>query len=151
MARKQFRFFHRHLRVGITSIDQNDRPFFTMAENGIGHCTASIIAKLSIHVTNRFAFQETHIMHRFDDDFYGSQLKACIIGHIRPEKNFKSLGEFAALPARLARQTVCGPHRHTPFVASFRHIPSVVSFRHIPSAAPPSHPDCGLCSSSPRL
>lgn len=34
---------------------------------------------------------ETHIMHTFKDDFYGSILKVGILGYIRPEKNYPSL------------------------------------------------------------
>ena len=34
---------------------------------------------------------ETHIIHKFDADFYGSNLKIVIVGFIRPEKNFDSL------------------------------------------------------------
>ncbi|XP_043225083.1 riboflavin kinase-like [Amphibalanus amphitrite] len=34
---------------------------------------------------------ETHILHKFDKDFYGSTLRICIVGFIRPEENFKSL------------------------------------------------------------
>lgn len=30
-------------------------------------------------------------MHNYNRDFYGSQLKVCILGHIRPELNFDSL------------------------------------------------------------
>ena len=37
-------------------------------------------------------FQETHIMHKFEEDFYGSWLRVVICGYIRPEQNYKSLG-----------------------------------------------------------
>ncbi|KAB7505449.1 Riboflavin kinase [Armadillidium nasatum] len=37
---------------------------------------------------------ETHILHEFEDDFYGSVLKIILIGYIRPEKNFSSLDEL---------------------------------------------------------
>lgn len=36
-------------------------------------------------------FQETHIMHKFESDFYGSCLKIGILGYLREEKNFDSL------------------------------------------------------------
>nr|XP_026497356.1 putative riboflavin kinase [Vanessa tameamea] len=39
---------------------------------------------------------ETHVMHDFGRDFYGSTLKICIVGYLRPEKNFKSLDELIA-------------------------------------------------------
>ncbi|KAH9368087.1 hypothetical protein HPB48_013725 [Haemaphysalis longicornis] len=35
---------------------------------------------------------ETHIMHKFDQDFYGSMLKVVVLGYLRNEKNFGSLG-----------------------------------------------------------
>lgn len=31
-------------------------------------------------------------MHKFPKDFYGSLLKTCIVGYIRPEQSFDSLG-----------------------------------------------------------
>lgn len=34
---------------------------------------------------------ETYIVHEFDNDFYGKQLKLCICGYLRPEKNFDSM------------------------------------------------------------
>ncbi len=32
-------------------------------------------------------------MHKYENDFYGSWLRVVICGFIRPEKNYKSLGE----------------------------------------------------------
>ncbi|XP_063703513.1 putative riboflavin kinase [Culicoides brevitarsis] len=40
---------------------------------------------------NKEKSMESHIMHDFGKDFYGSLLKVCILGHIRPELNFDSL------------------------------------------------------------
>ncbi|XP_013166192.1 PREDICTED: putative riboflavin kinase isoform X1 [Papilio xuthus] len=37
---------------------------------------------------------ETHVMHKFDSDFYGSNLKICVIGYLRPEKKFDSLNDL---------------------------------------------------------
>jgi len=37
---------------------------------------------------------ETHILHKFDEDFYGSQLRVAILGYIRPEENYSSLEEL---------------------------------------------------------
>ncbi|KAM9330094.1 riboflavin kinase [Gastrophryne carolinensis] len=34
---------------------------------------------------------ETHIIHRFTEDFYGEVLSIVIVGYIRPEKSFDSL------------------------------------------------------------
>ncbi|XP_013779470.1 riboflavin kinase-like isoform X3 [Limulus polyphemus] len=37
---------------------------------------------------------ETHILHEFKKDFYGSMLKVAILAYLRPEKNFSSLEEL---------------------------------------------------------
>ena len=31
-------------------------------------------------------------MHKFNEDFYGQELRAIALGYIRPEADFKSLG-----------------------------------------------------------
>lgn len=33
-------------------------------------------------------------MHTFKEDFYGEILNVAIVGYLRPEKNFDSLGKF---------------------------------------------------------
>ncbi len=38
--------------------------------------------------------QEIHIIHRFENDFYGEPLRAVTLGYIRPEYDFKSLGKI---------------------------------------------------------
>lgn len=35
---------------------------------------------------------ETHVMHSFENDFYGSNLKVVMLGYLRPMANFKCLG-----------------------------------------------------------
>lgn len=37
---------------------------------------------------------ETHIIHQFEKDFYGSLLKVAILGFIRPEKDFSSIDDL---------------------------------------------------------
>merc|ERR1712071_741947 len=39
---------------------------------------------------------ETHILHDFPTDFYGSVLRTCILGHIRAEKSYDSLEALIA-------------------------------------------------------
>lgn len=39
---------------------------------------------------------ETHIIHQFEDDFYGEMLSVVIVGYIRPEKSFDSLDALIA-------------------------------------------------------
>lgn len=43
---------------------------------------------------NKQKSMETHILHQFDDDFYGQVLKVCMLGYLRPELNFNSLEEL---------------------------------------------------------
>ncbi|KAK7021073.1 hypothetical protein SK128_007726 [Halocaridina rubra] len=43
------------------------------------------------YYNNKKKSMETHIMHVFDNDFYGSELRVVMLGYVRPEKNFKSL------------------------------------------------------------
>lgn len=40
---------------------------------------------------NQTKSMETHIIHDFQKDLYGSILKVCICGYLRPEKNFETL------------------------------------------------------------
>lgn len=37
---------------------------------------------------------ETHILHQFDEDFYGKMLKVIMLGFIRPERNFSNLDDL---------------------------------------------------------
>ncbi|KAK2840759.1 hypothetical protein Q7C36_012338 [Tachysurus vachellii] len=37
---------------------------------------------------------ETHLIHKFKDDFYGQMLSVVMVGYIRPEKGFSSLEEL---------------------------------------------------------
>lgn len=37
---------------------------------------------------------ETHLMHKFDSDFYGRELAVVMLGYIRAERNFASLEEL---------------------------------------------------------
>lgn len=39
---------------------------------------------------------ETHIIHEFPEDFYGSILKVAIMGYLRPEKDFVSVDDLKA-------------------------------------------------------
>ena len=34
---------------------------------------------------------EPHLLHKFDEDFYGAQLKFLVVGYLRPEMNYASL------------------------------------------------------------
>jgi riboflavin kinase len=37
--------------------------------------------------------QEIHIMHEYKHDFYGYELRAIVLGYIRPELDYTSRGE----------------------------------------------------------
>lgn len=37
---------------------------------------------------------EVHLLHKFNDDFYGKEIKVIITGYIRPERDFSSLEEL---------------------------------------------------------
>ncbi|OXU31018.1 hypothetical protein TSAR_014195 [Trichomalopsis sarcophagae] len=37
---------------------------------------------------------EIHLLHKFEDDFYGKELKVIVLGYIRPELNFSSVDEL---------------------------------------------------------
>ncbi|KAK2898908.1 hypothetical protein QQF64_031729 [Cirrhinus molitorella] len=39
---------------------------------------------------------ETHVIHKFKEDFYGQMLSVAMVGYIRPERGFKSLDELIA-------------------------------------------------------
>jgi riboflavin kinase len=38
--------------------------------------------------------QEIHIMHEFHSDFYGYEMRALVLGYIRPELDYTSRGTF---------------------------------------------------------
>lgn len=35
---------------------------------------------------------EIHLIHEFKEDFYGAELQSVVVGYIRPEATFGSLG-----------------------------------------------------------
>lgn len=39
---------------------------------------------------------EVHIMHNFHRDFYGDELRVVVLGYIRPELDYTTLGKFFA-------------------------------------------------------
>lgn len=36
--------------------------------------------------------QEVHILHEFPSDFYDQNMRVLVMGYIRPEKNYESVG-----------------------------------------------------------
>ncbi|XP_064596108.1 riboflavin kinase-like [Liolophura sinensis] len=43
---------------------------------------------------NQKKTMETHVLHKFKDDFYGSTLKVVMLGYVRPMENFSSVDEL---------------------------------------------------------
>lgn len=41
-----------------------------------------------------FELQEVHILHTFDNDFYGEKMKIIVLDYIRQEKDFTSIGKI---------------------------------------------------------
>lgn len=39
---------------------------------------------------------ETHLLHKFESDFYGKELRVVILGYLRPEQNFPGLDALIA-------------------------------------------------------
>ena len=46
------------------------------------------------YFANKKRSMETHILHVFEKDFYGSWLRVYITGYLRPEKNYDSLNDL---------------------------------------------------------
>lgn len=44
------------------------------------------------HYKNKEKSVEVHILHPYADDFYGKEMRVVILGYIRPEQDYKSLG-----------------------------------------------------------
>ena len=40
--------------------------------------------------------QEVHILHEFASDFYGLEIRVVVLGYVRPEYNYDSMGEYGA-------------------------------------------------------
>ncbi|EDQ88022.1 uncharacterized protein MONBRDRAFT_26753 [Monosiga brevicollis MX1] len=51
---------------------------------------------------------EVHIMNKFDSDFYGETMRMLVLGYIRPELNFSSLGSCMSLTFSLASAFLSG-------------------------------------------
>ncbi|XP_015766595.1 PREDICTED: riboflavin kinase-like isoform X2 [Acropora digitifera] len=65
---------------------------------------------------------ETHIIHTFEEDFYGAELSVAIVGFIRPEKNYPSLEALIdAIHADIkeAEQSLDKPENHSVSTHSF--------------------------------
>jgi riboflavin kinase len=50
--------------------------------------------KLPSTPANVLREKEIHIMHEFQSDFYGHEMKAIVLGYIRPELDYTSRGDY---------------------------------------------------------
>jgi riboflavin kinase len=76
---------------------------------------------------------EVHIIHSFDNDFYGEEMRAVALGYIRPERDFAGLDELiAAINADIAEAKV---KLAEPENAAFAELPFFTA-----GAPPPSPP-----------
>ena len=44
---------------------------------------------------------EPHLIHVFEEDFYGEELRFLVCGYVRPERSFPSLGQCRPTPPAL--------------------------------------------------
>ncbi|KAG5684662.1 hypothetical protein PVAND_013880 [Polypedilum vanderplanki] len=63
---------------------------YASIDNGEVHKMVMSIG-MNPYFENKHKSMETHILHNFMGDLYGHILKVCIVGYLRPEKNFDSL------------------------------------------------------------
>lgn len=66
---------------------------FSQVNNGEVHKMVMSIGWNPFYQNNTKSM-ETHILHEYQSDFYGQELKVIILGYLRPEKNFSSLNEL---------------------------------------------------------
>ncbi|XP_039013029.1 bifunctional riboflavin kinase/FMN phosphatase-like [Hibiscus syriacus] len=72
--------------------------------------------------------QEPWLLHEFNEDFYGEELRLVIVGYIRPEVNFQSLESLIAKihdDRRIAERALDLPlyskHKDDPYLNSSLH------------------------------
>lgn len=47
-----------------------------------------------------------HILHEFGGDFYGLEIRVVVLGYVRPEYNYDSMGKFQIFAASFASSNV---------------------------------------------
>ncbi|KAK0067877.1 riboflavin kinase [Biomphalaria pfeifferi] len=77
--------FHCGVYFGWAKIKSNDNVFKMTMSIGWNH-----------YYHNQVKTMETHILHTFDEDFYGDHLKIIVLGYIRAMLNFNSLDDLIA-------------------------------------------------------
>uniref|UniRef100_A0A8C2KKE5 Riboflavin kinase n=1 Tax=Cyprinus carpio TaxID=7962 RepID=A0A8C2KKE5_CYPCA len=71
---------------------------------------------------------ETHVIHKFKEDFYGQMLSVAMVGYIRPERGFESLGKILSCSLELTPTS----HDLTDATTPFTH-PNTHSFSYFHS------------------
>lgn len=66
---------------------------WAMVDDGAVHKMVMSIGWNPVY-KNEKRSMETHILHEFTEDFYGSQLSVCMVGYIRNEMDFNSKEEL---------------------------------------------------------
>lgn len=66
---------------------------FSQIDNGPVHKMVMSIG-WNPYYKNEKKSMETHVLHKFEEDFYGKTLKVIILDYVRPELNFNSLEEL---------------------------------------------------------
>lgn len=92
--------------LGIPTANLEDKIVSTLPDNfntGIYYGWASVNGNVHEMVAsvgwnpfykNEKKTVEVHLLHKFENDFYGSQIKVIFLGYIRPEQNFTSEEEL---------------------------------------------------------
>lgn len=66
---------------------------FAQVDNGAVHKMVMSIGWNPFY-QNSTKSMETHILHEYENDFYGQKLSVVVLGYLRPEENFNSLNEL---------------------------------------------------------
>ncbi|XP_003706700.1 riboflavin kinase isoform X2 [Megachile rotundata] len=92
--------------LGIPTANLEDKVVSTLPDNfntGVYYGWASVDGNVHKMVAsvgwnpfykNEKKTVEVHLLHKFEKDFYGSQIKVIFLGYIRPEQDFTSEGEL---------------------------------------------------------
>jgi riboflavin kinase / FMN hydrolase len=87
-------FLRGHVYKAVSSIGWN--PYFDNKQKTVVcELGPAWSLALSVRCLTWGAMQEPHLIHEFDDDFYGEPLTVLVLGYIRPERNFPSLGQWS--------------------------------------------------------
>ncbi|KAL1501796.1 hypothetical protein ABEB36_007055 [Hypothenemus hampei] len=81
-------------------VDKLPESFPTGVYYGFGQVGNGEVHKMVMNIgwcpyyKNEKKSMETHLMHKFDSDFYGEELRIVILGYLRPEMQFDNLNDL---------------------------------------------------------